>query len=170
MTIRLSFLIAALAAGGPSLAAEKIEFTPRAGFAGESRGNGSLQLFFGKPRSLQVHSRGSDLPDGTFRLEQTVTFTGEPPRDRVWVISTVSPNRYTATLSDAAGPVTGSTSGSHLSLRYRAVGPLVMHQELELMPDGKTIDNVGTITLLGITVGRLRETIKRSRAPMPYDE
>ena len=36
-----------------------------------------------------------------------------------------------------------------------------MHQTLELMPDGKTIDNVGKITLLGITVGRLHETITR---------
>jgi hypothetical protein len=36
-----------------------------------------------------------------------------------------------------------------------------MHQTLELMPDGKTIDNVGKITLLGIPVGRLHETITR---------
>jgi hypothetical protein len=36
-----------------------------------------------------------------------------------------------------------------------------MNQELELLPDGKTIDNVGTITLLGIPVGHLHETIAR---------
>jgi hypothetical protein len=36
-----------------------------------------------------------------------------------------------------------------------------MNQELELLPDGKTIDNVGTITLLGIPVGQLHETITR---------
>jgi hypothetical protein len=36
-----------------------------------------------------------------------------------------------------------------------------MHQELQLMPDGKTIDNVGTITLLGIPLGHLHETITR---------
>jgi hypothetical protein len=37
-----------------------------------------------------------------------------------------------------------------------------MHQELELKPDGKTINNVGTITLLGIPVGHLQEIITRS--------
>ena len=51
--------------------------------------------------------------------------------------------------------------GSRLLLEYRVKGPLVMHQTLELMPDGKTIDNVGKVTLLGIPVGRLHETITR---------
>jgi len=158
----LPFALAALVAGGSSFAAGPVEFTPNAGFAGESEGNGSLQLLLGKPRPFHVQSRGSEQADGTFRLEQTISFEGEPARERVWVISTVSPNRYSASLSDAAGPVTGTTSGPHLSLRYRVKGPLVMHQELELMPDGKTIDNVGTITLLGIAVGHLRETITHS--------
>ncbi len=124
----------------------------------------------GKPRPFHVLSRGSVQGDGAFRLEQTITFEGEPSQERVWVISTISPNRYSATLSDAAGPVTGTTSGPRLSLRYRAKGPLVMHQELELMPDGKTIDNVGTISLLGMPVGRLQETITRSRPIITSDD
>ncbi len=70
-------------------------------------------------------------------------------------------NHYTATLSDAAGPVTGLTNGSRLLLEYRVKGPLILHQTLKLMPDGKTIDNVGKITFLGITVGHLHETITR---------
>lgn len=163
-------VLASLVAGGSALAAEPVEFTPRAGFGGESQGNGSLKLLLGKPRPFHVRSRGSERADGTFLLEQTVTFQGEPSRDRVWVISTVGPNRYSATLSDAAGTVTGVTSGPHLSLRYRVKGPLVMHQELKLMADGTTIDNVGTITLLGIRVGHLRETITRSGAGIPFDD
>jgi hypothetical protein len=46
-------------------------------------------------------------------------------------------------------------------LHYRVKGPFVLHQQLELMPDGKTISNVGRITLLGIPVGWLREVITR---------
>jgi len=167
---RLPLVLATLAAGGPLLAAEPIEFTPSAGFGGESEGKGTLKLLLGKPRPFQVQSRGSEQGDGTFRLEQSITFDGAPSQDRVWVISTISPNRYSATLSDAAGPVTGTTSGPRLSLRYRVRGPLVMHQELELMPDGKTIDNVGTITLLGIPVGRLQETIRRSTPVITSDD
>ncbi len=140
---------------------ESSEFTPHNGFGGQSEGNGKLKLFFGKRRSFHVESHGYDQADGTFRLDQTVTFEGQPSKERYWILKHISQNHFTGTLSDAAGRVTGSTNGSRLRLKYRLKGPLVMHQTLELMPDGKTIDNAGKITLLGITVGRLHETIKR---------
>ena len=158
----LTFALVASIVGCSSFAAgPQLEFTPQNGFAGESEGNGSLKLLLGKPRAFHVESLGNEQKDGTFLLEQRVTFQGKPPEDRVWNLTTVSPDHYSATLSDAAGPVTGSTSGSHLSLQYRVKGPLVMHQELQLMPDGKTIDNVGVITLFGIPIGHLHETITR---------
>lgn len=165
ITAFLIFLLAASIAGFPSFADEQqTAFTPQNGFGGESEGNGSLKIFFGEPRPFRVESRGSEQSDGTFRLEQTVTFQGKPPQDRVWILTTVSPDHYSATLSDAAGPVTGSTFGPRLTLEYRLKGPLVMHQELQVMQDGKTIDNVGVITLLGVPVGHLHETITRRDA------
>ncbi|MFP7722811.1 DUF3833 family protein [Lysobacter sp. A3-1-A15] len=156
---------AALLMGAPSLAEVKpIEFTPRTGFSGESEGNGTLTFLLGKPRPFRVESLGRTQADGTFRLEQRIFFQGKPPRDRVWVITSVGPGRYSATLSDAAGPVTGVTSGSRLTLHYRAKGPLFVRQDLRLLPDGRTIDNVGVITLFGIPVGHLKETIIRKSA------
>lgn len=141
--------------------AASLEFTPQNGFSGHSEGNGKLKLFFGKRRPFHVESHGYDQADGTFRLDQTVTFEGQPSQKRTWILKTDRQNHYTGTLSDAAGRVTGLTNGSLLKLKYRLKGPLIMHQTLKLMPDGKTIDNVGKITLLGITVGRLHETITR---------
>ncbi|MFS8136999.1 MAG: DUF3833 family protein [Thermomonas sp.] len=152
------------------VAGEVIEFTPQNGFSGDSEGHGSLKLLFGKARLFQVDSRGTQQADGTFRLEQTVTFQGEPATARVWHLTTTGAHHYSATLSDAAGPVSGTSTGPHLSLEYRIKGPLVMHQELELMQDGRTIDNIGTVTLLGIAIGHLHETITRkSTAHMHND-
>ena len=166
-----AWLLVTLLASGFAFAAEPHpDFTPRNGFGGASEGNGVLTLLLGRPQPFHVESRGVAQKDGTFRLEQTVTFQGKPPRDRVWILTTLDPNRYTATLSDAAGPVTGTTSGPHLSLHYRVKGPLVMHQELALLPDGKTIDNLGVITLLGIPVGHLHETIIRKGPGSPTGE
>ena len=163
-TALLSFVLTASIGCSRLFAAEpQLEFTPKLGFSGASKGEGTLKMLLGKTRQFQVESHGIEQRDGTFRLEQRVTFQGEPPQDRVWILTTVAPNRYSARLSDAAGPVTGSTSGAHLSLQYRVKGPLVINQELELLPGGKTISNVGTITLLGIPVGHLHETITRSR-------
>ncbi|HEV7122057.1 MAG TPA: DUF3833 family protein [Rhodanobacter sp.] len=139
-------------------------FTPRTGFSGASKGHGTLTLFFEKPRPYHVDSDGRQLPDGTFRLDQTVSFQGKPARQRHWLLRTVRPADYAGTLSDAAGTVTGHTDGRRLVLRYRLKGPLVMHQTLEMMSDG-TIDNVGRISVLGITVGHLRETIVRESSP-----
>lgn len=153
--------LSSVIASGGACAADAGEFTPQNGFGGDSEGNGSLKLLFGDPRPFHVQSRGIQQDDGSFRLEQTVTFEGDPPRDRVWHIITTRPHLYAATLSDAAGPVTGTSAGSHLSLTYRVQGLLVMHQELELAQDGRSIDNVGTLTVLGLPVGRLRETITR---------
>ncbi len=150
-------------ATGTSSVAERVEFTPQSGFGGDSHGNGSLKLLFGKLRPFHVESHGIQQDDGIFRLEQTVTFQGDPPQDRLWLLTTISPHHYSATLSDAAGPVTGTSTGPHLSLKYRVKGPLVMHQELELLQDGRTIDNVGTLTLLGIPVGHMHETITRKK-------
>ncbi len=138
-----------------------VEFTPQNGFGGQSEGEGKLRLFFGKQRLFHVESHGYDQADGTFRLDQTVTFKGQPSQARFWILKTSGQNHFTGSLTDAAGPVTGHTNGSRLQLKYRVKGPLIMHQTLELMSDGKTIDNVGKITLLGITVGHLHETITR---------
>jgi len=144
----------------PALAQQTL-FTPEAGLSGATRGEGTLTMHLWRTRPFRVRSFGARGENGLFNLNQTIIFSREPPMERAWVIRTVAPGRYAGTLTDAAGAVSGHTSGRRLFLRYRVMGPLVMHQVLHLQPDGKTIDNVGRITMLGITVGTLRETIRR---------
>ena len=141
--------------------AQQILFTPENGLSGWSEGDGSLRLFLGQRRAFHVRSYGQSQSDGSFTLKQTIAFEGQETQSRSWIIRQVTPLHYTGTLSDAVGTVSGHTSGKRLSLKYRVKGPLVMHQILELMPDGKTIDNVGRITLLGIPVGFMHETSRR---------
>ena len=141
--------------------AQQAVFTPENGLSGPSRGDGSLRIFLGHRRGYHVRSLGKSQSDGSFTLAQTVAFEGRDTRTRSWTIRQVAALRYAGTLSDAAGPVSGHTSGQRLFLQYRVKGPIVMHQVLELMPDGRTIDNVGRLTLLGIPVGSLHETIRR---------
>lgn len=160
MKISAVLLMFLLALSALALPPEAKTFTPKAGFGGASEGRGTLKLLFGDPRPYHVQSYGRVLANGTFRLDQTVVFQGEPSKHRHWILTTVQPGEYTGTLSDAAGKVTGHTQGPRLTLRYRLKGPLMMHQTLEIKPDG-TIDNVGRITLLGVPVGHLQETIVR---------
>lgn len=161
--LTLLFLAVASASSMTQAESPREVFTPQAGFDGSSEGNGTLRLLVGKQRPFHVVSHGYQTSDGEFRLDQTITFQGEAPNDRSWLLTTISGNHYRGTLSGVAGTVTGYTDGDRLVLRYRVKGPLVMHQILKLSSDGKTIDNAGTITLLGIPVGHLRETIDRKQ-------
>ncbi len=145
------------------------EFTFENGFGGYTEGDGSLKVFLGKRRSFHVESRGYALTDSTFRLDQTITFEGKEPEMRYWMLKSDGANRYEGTLSDATGTVVARTTGSRLTLRYRINGLFFMHQTLVLLPDGRTIDNVGRIKLLGITIGDLRETITRKDGPPSGD-
>ncbi|MEO6422742.1 MAG: hypothetical protein ABIR84_08720 [Candidatus Nitrotoga sp.] len=59
ITWLLPFLLVAATSVGPLDArVQSIEFTPQNGFGGESEGQGSLKLFFAKPRLFHVKSRG----------------------------------------------------------------------------------------------------------------
>lgn len=136
-------------------------FTPAEVFAGPSEGRGTLRMRLGVARGFHVSSRGQVQPDGALRLEQTVRMLGEEPRTRHWLIRTVAPRQYAGTLSDASGPVAGHAACDRLELRYRVKGPLVMHQVLVLSDDGRTIDNTGRLTVMGVPVGWMKETIRR---------
>lgn len=156
-------LVAILLAAVPGSAHaqdDAVAFTPKAGFSGLSEGNGELRLFFSH-KSFHVESHGFDRPDGDFELDQTVQFAGDAPETRTWIIHPASGLQYTGTLTGASGQVTGEATGARLQLRYRVKGPIVMHQTLTLAPDGKSIDNVGRVTLLGIPIGSLHELIRR---------
>jgi len=139
-------------------------FVPEVVFAGRSNGIGELRILRGKARPFSVESVGTLRADGTLRLEQTMRFEGQPMESRFWVMRTTGPGRYSATLSDAAGPAVGRVKGRRLTLKYplRRWG-LVMHQTLDLNEDGRSIANLGSIRFFGIRIGELRETIYLAR-------
>lgn len=131
-------------------------------FEGRSTGVGELTFLLGRPRAFRVESDGRVAPDGAFRLEQRIVFEDGPPTVRHWIIRDAGPHRYAFSLSDAAGPGIARVEGSRLLLRYPLGRGLTMSQVLQPAADGRSIANRGTVRWLGITIGRLRETISRS--------
>lgn len=139
-------------------------FVPEQVFAGRSEGNGELRLLLGEKRRFTVTSFGSVQSDGRFSLAQDVRFEGKAAQPRSWVMWRTSPGRYSATLSDAGGPVVGHVEGNRLTLRFPLKGwGLVMHQTLDLTTDRKRLINSGKIRFWGVPVGHLRETIQLKR-------
>jgi hypothetical protein len=143
-------------------------FLPEQFFAGNTRGSGILQASDGKPsRQISVTSNGRLLADGRFQLDQTISQSTPGMPDvatstRTWLMTKVDATHYTATLTDAAGPVTAEVHGNLLHLRYLYRQPLItVEQWLYLQADGRTVLNEGRISIPGRTIARISEIITR---------
>ena len=163
----------ALAGCAPVLAPERFEGRApemrREGFfAGATESQGVLEAASGAPlQRFTVHGRGEALPDGAFRLDQTLAFDGQPTRTRTWMIRSTGPHSYTATLTDAAGPFAAEAYGDLFHLRYRLKGvPMgTVEQWLYLQADGRTVVNELVAKVAGMTVRRVSERISRTDVP-----
>ncbi|MDT0632324.1 DUF3833 family protein [Rubrivirga litoralis] len=143
-------------------------FTPDVFFAGWTRGLGVLDVRLRSPELLCVVGYGEAQPDGTFRLDQTVTHADGRAEERTWTMRRETPTRYTATLTDADGEVTATVEGGELFIRYSMGGGLSMRQRLILQPGGQTALNLSTVFALGaLPVARLNEQIQKTDARVP---
>ena len=163
----LTLLIGALAGCAAELPPSAFEggtpeMRPEVFFAGATRSSGVLESSSGAPTSrFRVEGSGHALPDGQFRLDQTVTFDQRPPEARSWLMQRLDDHHYTATLTDASGTVEAEVYGNLFHLRYSMKSPLGGHMEqwLYLQPDGRTVMNEATISVVGVVVARLSERI-----------
>ena len=140
-------------AAGPPFAAERF-------FAGRLDGTGMLRIALHAPSTTHVTSIGKVAPDGTLTLDQHIEQQGKPARDRQWRIRPLGNGRYTGTLTDATGPVTGEAVGNRLHLRFSMKGGMRVDQWLTLSPDARVAQNRMIVRKLGVTVATLDETIR----------
>lgn len=134
---------------------------PEVFFAGRTQGEGTLEQIGRGGRALRVEGRGRIEPDGSLRLDQVVRFQDGTVQTRTWRLEKTGPGAYSGELSDAAGPVSAQAHGNRVRLRYRIGFAMYMRQSLYLQPDGATVLNHATVTLLGIPWARLTERIRK---------
>ena len=140
---------------------------PEIFFAGFTNSSGILENRSGEPTDrFRVQGDGHGLPGGRFVLVQHIEFEGQSPRERTWTLTRVDEHHYSGTLTDAAGPVRAEAYGNLFHLIYPMTDPPLgrMEQWLYLQPDGQTVLNEATVSLLGITVAHLSERITHSVA------
>ena len=137
-------------------------FDPVAFFAGRTEGRGSLAVAMRHRKPTWVDGLGIVTPDGGIDLVQDVRLGDGKPRHRTWHLRRVAIGRYSGTLSDARGPVTGVVEGNCLHLRFAMKGGLRAQQWLYLQPGGQTARNWMIVTKFGVPVAHLAETIVRT--------
>lgn len=147
-------------------AAEEPQMRPEVFFTGATHSFGVLENRSGAPvKVFRVDGQGAAQADGMFRLDQTVTFDGQPPQRRTWLMRPTGPHAYRATLTDASGEVTGEAYGALFHLHYPYKSLARMEQWLYLQPDGRTVLNEATVTVAGVVIARLSERISRDDGP-----
>lgn len=138
-----------------------VRFDPVAFFTGPTASEGTLSQIFSSTKTTRVTTFGVPQADGGMVLQQDVRIGDQPVRHRVWRLRETSPGRYAGTISDAATDVEGRLEGNTLTLTYTMENNLGVHQVITARPGGQVADNVMRIRRFGITVARLRETIRK---------
>jgi hypothetical protein len=121
-------------------------------FTGRTHSDNVMKVVFHRSSGLVVDSVGR-MEGKQFVLIDTVHEQGKPARIRKWLMHPSGPGRFTGTLSDAEGPVTIAASGPSATIRYVMNGGLNVNQQLQLLPDGKTLSNHVVVRKFGLKFG-----------------
>ena len=136
-------------------------FDPINFFSGHTQGRGSLKIILHHRQSTLVTGTGVIGPDRSIVLDQDVRQGDAAPKHRTWQLKEIGRGRYTGTLTDAVGPVSGEVEGNRLRLRFAMKGGLHAQQWLYLQPGGHVAHNRMIVTKFGLPVASLDETISR---------
>lgn len=166
---RLSLLPAVLILSGclegfriPETPAQAPQFRPDEFFAGITHGEGTLATRGRFTRHFTVAGSGHTETDGTFVLDQTIIYDDSSVEHRSFRLRQIGEHEYTGSLTGASGAVSARSEGNRFHVRYNIRKPAVtMDQWLYLQADGRTVFNRATVSVLGVPVARLSETIRR---------
>jgi len=130
-------------------------------FTGKTHADNVIKIALHGPHKLTVDSVGGRNKEGEFILIDIVQEEGKPTRKRTWVMHPVGPNRFTGSLSDAAGPVDVVVSGNSATIRYTMrEGNMKIEQRLELQANG-TLSNRVIARKFGLKFATVQGTIRK---------
>jgi hypothetical protein len=130
-------------------------------FSGHTIGAGRLGKILSAPEETEVHGTGH-LEGGTLVLDQNVKEGDKPSKHRTWRLHQDAPGRYSGTLTDASGPVTGEAEGNRLHLSFTMKGGLPTEQWLTLSTDRLSAHNIMVVKKFGVRVAVLVEEIRKA--------
>lgn len=134
---------------------------PERFFLGRTEGQGTAHVILSGRHAVRHRGHGRMGHDGALLLEQVVEEEGKPARRRNWRLVRAGPNRFTGTISDARGAVTGEVRGNVLHIRYRSVEGPSVEQWITVHSGGRSATNRMTFRRFGVQVATVQETIRR---------
>ena len=134
---------------------------PERFFVGRFEGSGSVHIILSGRQTVRDVGRGRIDRDGALVIDQIVQQEGAAPRRRHWRLTRSGPNRFTGTITDVRGQVSGEIRGNILYLSYRSVHGPGVEQWITLHPNGRTAQNRMVFRRFGIRVATVESVIRR---------
>jgi len=135
--------------------------SPEQFFVGRTESTGIVNIALSGSHTVRDRSRGRIEGGNTLILEQVVEEQGKPARSRTWRLVRSADNRFTGTISDARGPVTGDVRGNVIHLRYQSQEGPSVEQWITLDPNGRVARNRMVFRRIGITLATVNSVIWR---------
>jgi len=130
-------------------------------FTGRSHAENVLKIAFHRATPLIVDSVGGKGDRGDFVLIDTIHEGSKPVRTRKWIMREVGRGHFTGSLSDAVGPVDVVVTGNTAVIEYVMKGGLKVHEEMDLLPDGKTLANHVVVRKFGLRFATVEGKIRK---------
>ena len=133
-------------------------------FTGASRGEGALTYRSGRvDQTFSVISDGRWNDDGDFILRQIIDWSDGDRQLSTFVLTPEGEGRFKGHFAGSDDPVRLWVEGDAAYLEHGLPGLPMGHIRQEMVPsaDGRTLDNRGTVRVLGMPVRRLEETIEK---------
>jgi hypothetical protein len=130
-------------------------------FQGRTETVGTVKVIFHKPYRTRSLGQGRIEPDGSLVLVQRVQDEGKPATNRWWRVRETAPDQFTATMSEAVGPVVIAKVGARYSFRFRLKGNLSVEQMLTPLPGGRAALSNLKVRKMGVTVATTDGVVRK---------
>jgi hypothetical protein len=156
LAIAAPILVAVLAAAAGREQPDPLRF-----FAGRTETHGTVKVIFHKPYHSRSLGLGRIEPDGSLTLVQRVEDEGKPPHERRWRVREAGAGHWTATMSEAAGPVAIDQVGERYRFRFRMSGNLNAEQWLTPLPGAASALTVTKVRKFRMTVATTEGIVRK---------
>jgi hypothetical protein len=160
LSLRLALAAPALLLGSP-LASATQQVDPLRFFDGRTVTEGTVKILFHRP----YHSRGIGIGrienDGSLTLVQQIEDEGKPAHERRWRVWRKGHDSFTASMTQAIGPVTIDKVGDDYRFRFKMKGHLSAEEMVTPLADGRSARSSLKVRRFGVVVATTTGTIRK---------
>jgi len=138
-----------------------VSLDPLRFFEGRTVSDSVVKVVMKKPYSARSVGQGRIESDGSLRLVQQVLDEGQAPKQRRWLVRRAGDSGFTASMTEAVGPVVIDRVGNAYRFRFRMKDGLNVEQWMKPLPGGRSAQMNAKVRKFGMVVANSQGTIRK---------